>query len=186
MTLTETMVGSTVGALVLAGLIPLIWAVGVEQRQTTADALLQQRVNQAQDRVVALLRSMSATESVILGNPVSGAGGVSAYRKVILARGVAPDYPREEIYFDPVTQKLIHDPNRDVANNDIPLAESDALAAITDVYFYPSMKHGGIPDGSTLNVWMEFNDQGSAGRSNPDGTRKHTTVVRTFAVCFRN
>jgi hypothetical protein len=186
MTLTETLIGSTVGSLVLAGLIPLVWLVGVEQRQTTADALLQQRVNRTQDRLIAIVRSMSATESVIFGDPVTKAGGFTVYQRIIVAKGKAPDFPREQIYYSPASRALIHDPDRNVAGDESHIYDSDGLATIKDFYFYPSMKPGGILDGSTLNVWLEFDDQGSAGRSNPDGSRKYTTVVRTFAVRFRN
>ena len=186
MTLTETMIGSVVGSLALAGMIPLVWLVGVEHRQTAADALLQQRINLTQDRLIALLRSMSATESVILGDSVAEAGSSTAYRRVVVARGRAPDFPREQIYFDPVSRALVHDPNRQVTGDEVHLCDSDHLATLEDFYFYPSLKAGGMLDGSMLNVWMEFDDQGSSGRSNPDGSRKCSTVVRTFSVRFRN
>lgn len=186
MTVVEVLLGASIGTLIVGGILTLVLLVGGEQRRTLADASLQHKIGATQDRILALLRSMSASESVIFGNPTTAPGGGTVYEKVIFAKGPAPDFPREQLAYDPDTKQLVHDPNLSVTGDEIVLVGGQAETQLAELYFYPSLKVGGVLDGSVLNVWMKFDDNGSAGRRNPDGTLKHTTVARSFAVSFRN
>lgn len=186
MTLVEIMMGTGLSTLVIGAVLTLVLIVGSEQRRALADATLYQKMATTQDRILGVLRSMSATESVIFGDAATGPGGGTVYRRVIFAKGPAPDYPREELTYSPAQKRLVHDPNTSVSGDETMIVDGQGEIQLTDVYFYPSLKVGSVPDASILNVWMEFDDGGSAGRRNPDGSVKHTTLVRSFSAKFRN
>ena len=183
MTLVETLIGSSIATVVIGGVITLVWQVGTEQRRAIADAALEQNGALLQDKIVNLLRSMSATESVSFGNAISG---TAFYQKVVMARGKTPAFPREEIYYDPVNFALMYDPDRSVSGDQVALFSGTNLMVLRNAYFFPSLKPGGVVDGATLNVALTFDDNGLAGRHNPNGTARNTTVTRSFTVSFRN
>ena len=183
MTLVETLIGSSIATVVIGGVMTLVWQVGNEQRRGFADAALEQNGAVLQDKVVGLLRSMSATESVSFGSQISGTG---FYQRIIVARGATPDYPREEIYYTPASFKLTHDPNRNVSGDEVTLFTGTNQMVLRNAYFYPSLKSGGVLDNATINVYLSFDDNGLSGRHNSDGTQKTNTVNRYFTVRFRN
>ncbi|MBI3414476.1 MAG: hypothetical protein HY043_04010 [Verrucomicrobia bacterium] len=183
MTLVETLIGSSIATVVIGGVILLVWQVGNEQRRAIADAALEENGAILQDKIVSLLRSMSATESVIFSGQISG---TAFYQRVVLARGKTPAYPREEIYFDATNFRLMHDPDRSVTGNDVALFSGTNALVLRNAYFYPSLKSGGLLDSATLNVSLTFDDNGLAGRRNSTGAARTTTVSRAFTVSFRN
>lgn len=183
MTLVETLIGSSIATVVIGGVMTLIWQVGNEQRRAVADATLEQHAAIVQDRLVSLLRSMSATESVSFGGPING---TAFYQRVVVARGKTPAFPREEIYFDPANLRLMHDPDRNVSGNETALFAGTNQLVLRSAYFFPSLKAGGVLDSSTLNVALALDDNGLAGRRNANGTARTTTVTRSFTVSFRN
>jgi hypothetical protein len=185
LTLIEIMVGGTISVGLAGGLLCLLAFVAKEQQRELADAILQEETSFVQDQLMRLVRSMSQSESVIFGNPTQEAG-VTVFQSVIVARGQAPAYPREVIRYDPSTQALIHDPDRTVTGDQVQMCVGKGGAVLRKLYFFPSLKQGGIPDNSALNIWMEMDDNGLARRRNPDGSITNTTIVRSFTVQMRN
>ncbi len=185
MTLVEVLFAGTIATGVIGGILVLMLEVAREQQHGLVDATLQQQINRVQDELKGKLQIMSSSESVIFGDGVIESG-FQVYRKVIVARGPAPDYPREEIRFQSDNHCIIYDPNRSQTGNEEVLYNSKPASVLRKVWFYPSMKSGGVPDSSILNVWLEMDDNGQSGRTNPDGSRRTNTVVRTYSVKMRN
>jgi hypothetical protein len=183
MTIVEVLLASSITAVMMGGILVIITEAVREQSLSMAQAALEQSASLVQDRVIGLLRDMSENESVVFADPVSGTAG---FGRVIVARGRTPDYPREEIRFDPSGHALIYDPNRNRTGDDVRLFSSTAECTLRQFFFYPALKLGGVPDNACLNVWVEMDDNGWSSRLRPHGTTKTNRAVRTFAVRMRN
>lgn len=183
MTLVETLIASSIMVYVLATLLVIGLMVSREQKLQGAAELVTQKTNLLQDRIVKLLREMSETEGVIYGNKVTG---LNRYRMIFLGRGPAPDYPRELFIYDPAVFMLTYDPNCAVPNNEQVLFQPQKGARLLEMAFYPSLKVGGIPDNSTLNVVMQVGDDGMSGRRAANGNLITNVFTRYFAIRMRN
>jgi len=183
-TVVEVTMAGSIALLVLGALLSLVLQLAKEQKQGLADGSLQHQTGLVQDQLAQLFRSMNATESTVFADPV--AGSPACFRRIIVARGQAPAFAREEIYYDPAQSKLVHDPNRAVAGDEIVLCQLNNFAALRDLYFYPSLKTGNLPDSTAINVVMKFDDNGYSTRKDAVGQIKKMTVNRSFTVKFRN
>jgi hypothetical protein len=168
----------------MGAVLMLTLQMGKEQRLGLADGAVQSQAGIVQDQLALRLRSMSVNESALFVDPVPGKAG--CYRRIIVARGPSSTHPREELYFNATNRCLIYDPNRNVANNETVLYRPDTFVTLRDLYFYPSLKTGNLPDSSTLNVVMQFDDNGFATRKGTNNVSKPTTINRYFTVKFRN
>ncbi len=184
MTLVEVLIASAIGVGAIGGLMMLMLEVVKEQRKTLADATLQQAAGNLQDQLTRAIRDMSENESVIFGDKTAE-NGADVYRKIIVAKGQAPDYPREEIAFNSTQKNVLYDPDRAVPGDITYYFKTNAVVAVRKLFFYPSLKSGGVPDSSTLNIWLEMDDCGSSGRRLGNGF-KTNTILRTFTVKMRN
>lgn len=156
-----------------------------EQRRGVADATTENAAGRLQDQLMVRLRMMSATEGVVFSQTATNAGGALGFRRMIVARGPAPVFPREEIYFDAAMRRTVHDPDRAVGGNDeILLATNPSSFVLRNVCFFPSLKQDGTTDNSLVNVLIELDDNGSSGRK--AGGSNPARVQRSFAVKMRN
>ena len=183
-TLVELMVASSVALLTMGALMALTIQMAREQQYGLADGAVQSQAGTVQDQLAAQLHSMSVNESALFADAVSGKAG--CYRRIIVAKGHSSSYPREEIFFNSTNLNLVYDPNRNVANNETILYKPDNFVTLRDLYFYPSLKTGNMPDSSTLNVVMQFDDNGFSSRKDANGARKKMSIYRYFTVKFRN
>jgi len=168
-------------------LLGLVAQVAKEQRRGLVDVTLQDEAGILEEKLARLLRGMSAGETLILGDPLSS--GSPFYRRAIVARGQTPTYPREELIYTTNTMTLTHDPDRAVSGDQTllyPRTGGAAMAKLRNMYFFTSVKSDGVPDSSALNVYLEFDDDGFAGRKKSDGTPKRSQVTRYFTVKMRN
>jgi hypothetical protein len=183
-TLVEVVISGMIGGAVMGMLGLTMLTAAKEQRQAFVQAALEADANLTVDRVAGVLRSMSATASVIFADPVPGSPG--CYRQVIIAQGEPRSYPRETLIYSPGTGTLTHDPDRNQSGDERPLFSSSTLAVLREFYFYPSFAADGSSDSTTLNVFLLMDEDGAAGRMNPDGTPKRLAVSRSFAIKMRN
>jgi hypothetical protein len=186
MTLFEVLIASTISLGVIAGILTLMLEVSKEERREMVDVALSQKMALIQDQVTRLIRSMSERESVAFGDAFVESGGYTVYRRIVVAKGESSTYPREELAYMPADKKLVYDPDRKINGNEQTLFQSASPVFLEKMYFYPSLKPGGIPDSSTLNVCIEMDDGNASGRKNPDGTLRKAKIVRTFTVKMRN
>src|SRR5689334_16325372 len=123
-TLAEFMIASGVGSLI-AGSVMLMLVEGMkEEYRSLADTTVEQAASDLQSKTIHYLRGMSASEGVVYTTPVTNAGAVyPGYERIVIARGPAPDYPREELRFDPTNSRAIYCPNRSLTNNNLVLLQ---------------------------------------------------------------
>lgn len=187
MTLVETLISSSLMVFVSAGLLVLTMEAAKTQSRALVEATMNQEADLLQDRLLAYFRDMSSAESVIFSQPVVSGGRL--YRSVISAKGEAPTFNRDELYFDQASGKIFHDPDRTDSQPPVvffqPEVNSD-YPKLTELYFFASMKVGGIPDGSKLNIYFEMMDDGHAGFKNETGQNDQFVVARSFTVKMRN
>jgi len=182
-TLVELMVALCVGGFVTGAGLLLLLESARESRRGVADAALEAAVNNVQARVIGCLRPMSADEGVIFADPLSDADGVFlGFQRIIIARGPAPDHPREELRFEAATGRVVYDPNRSLAGNEVILGQSSPREVLRRVSFWPSLKKDGTPDNALVNVAIVADDNGSSGRPLPNSAN----VWRSFSVRMRN
>lgn len=183
-TVMEVMMAGSITVLVLGALLTLVLQLAKEQKFGLADGSVQQQAGLVEDQITQLLRSMNVTESTVFADPVSGSPG--CFRRIIVAEGQAPVFPREELYFNPEKLVLVHDPNRSVGGDDVVLCKASAFATLRDLYFYPSLKTGNLTDSTAVNVVMKLDDDGYSMRKDSSGSIKKMSVNRYFTVKFRN
>jgi len=186
-TLAEVMIASSIGAFVMAGVIAIMLQVGVEQRLVSVDTVLEQQAGNLQDRLTVTLRSMSAREGAILSDPVvDGQGNTLGFRRMIIAEGAAPDFPRQEIRFDSTQRTVIYDTNRNTSGNEEVIFTSRTNAVLRNLLFTPTLKADGSPDTSLVNLWIEIDDSGWGSRRTTTGVATNTVVQRFFSIKMRN
>jgi hypothetical protein len=183
MTLVEVMVGASIAVFVAGGAMMLFLETSREQRRGVADATTENVAGKLQDQLMVRLRTMSAAEGVIFSQPTTNNPTMSW--RMIVARGPAPAFPREEIYFDVSGRRAMYDPDRAVSGNEqVLLATNPSSFVLRNVCFFPSLKADGTPENSLVNVVIELDDNGSSGRN--AGGSNPARVQRSFAVKMRN
>ena len=177
MTLVEILIASSIGVVVLGALLTLVTVVAKEQRRQMVDSNLQQEANLLEDKITRLIRSMSAAQAVIAGDPAPG--GPPFYRKIIVAQAATPA-PREQLAYDAVNQTCIHLANTAVPAVQDVLNKPTYVAVLRNMYFFISEKNDGAPDASAVSVFFQMDDNGSGAR------RKTNSVTRSFTATMRN
>ncbi len=186
-TLMELLIASSLALFVVAGIFGVFLGMGREQRLGFADATLEQRIGNLQDQLTVNLRSMSASEGAIFTDAVTGSDHqVVGFRQLVVARGKVPDFPREEIRFNPQAGTVIHDPDRSVSGNEVTLFHPAPGTVLRNLLFTPSIDSDGSPDHSLINIWMELDDDSWAGRRAASGATTNTVIQRFFTVKMRN
>lgn len=183
-TIPEIMISSVIGLAVAGAIVVLTMETVWEQRRGMVDAALMRDAGVIQDQVTRWLRTMSRTDGVTFGDPDNEAPEL--FRRIVAAKGGFPDWPREELIFQSDAMTLIRDPDRARNGDEQVVFESSPVVKLRQIFFFPSMKEGGVPDASTVNVLLELDDDGLAGRRHPDGSPRRTEVIRTFSVSLRN
>jgi hypothetical protein len=81
-TLIEVVMASSIGVVTVGALLAIVCLVAIEQREGLVTAGLQEKANLLEDKITRLIREMSATQAVALGNPVTV--GSPFYRSIHL------------------------------------------------------------------------------------------------------
>jgi prepilin-type N-terminal cleavage/methylation domain-containing protein len=183
-TLIELLVAASVGIMVIGTPIMLLIESAREERRGLADATAEQAAAKLQNQILGYVRAMSAQEGVVFSVPATDSGGeTNGFRSIILARGPAPDYPREQISFDAGAGRVLYYPNRLLPDTAIVMMQNQSNVVVRQVNFSPSLKMDGTVDNALINVLIQLDDNGCSGRSvmpNP------ASIWRTFSVRMRN
>lgn len=187
MSLVETLVSSSLLVIVSAGLLTMTIEAAKSQSRALVEATINQEADLLQDRLLDFFRNMSASESVIFSDPVSSNSRI--YHNVICAKGEAPTFNREQLTYVSDKGIILHDPDRTSRSEPViyyePEINSD-YPKLQELYFFASLKVGGIPDGSKLNVYFELSDEGFAGLKKANGEAEKMIIARSFSVKMRN
>jgi prepilin-type N-terminal cleavage/methylation domain-containing protein len=186
-TMVELLIAASVAALVAGTAMMLLIQSAKENRRGLADATVEQVSSDLQNKIIQNLRVMSATEGVVFSSPVQNAlGSLLGYQSIIVARGPAPDYPRQRISFDPGTGSVLHKSNVASTNAPAILVQTNSRVVVRGLTFSPSLKADGTPDNALVNVLIKMDDNGSAGRYGASRSNNPANVWRSFAVKMRN
>jgi prepilin-type N-terminal cleavage/methylation domain-containing protein len=183
-TLIEVLVALMVATVVGSTAMLLLLASAREARRGVADAMVEQVAGNLQNEIVVRLRVMSASESVVFSGPATDSGGgIIGFRSIIIARGPASDYPREQITFDDHLGLVLYTSNRAQQGGEIVLGQNEPGVAIRQVCFSPSLKWDGTPDNALINVLIKLDDNNTSGRT---ASANPASICRTFSVRMRN
>ncbi len=180
-TIVELSVSMAIGTICLGAVGVIYVTMAKEHRTGLADAVLSQRVDNLEDRLTQLLRTMSATTGATLGsvNPTNS----GMYQKVVFNKGSGT--PQQSITFNQGTGTVIYDPNTSVAGNEQTLFASEAGSVmLRNFYFTLGLQQGGRPDASLLGVTMDFDDD-KASRRRSGSNYKVNAMSRQFSVRLR-
>jgi Tfp pilus assembly protein PilE len=177
MTLVEVMMASAIAVPVMATILTTVYLAVEEQRTGLVSATLQQNADLLEDRITRLLREMSASEAVALGDPI--AANSPFYHQLITARGTSP-LPREQLTYNPATFTCTHTPDRSSPTVQETYAAPSSIAVLRNMYLFISQKMDGTADASAVTVVFQMDDNGTNVR------RKTNTVSRAFTVTMRN
>ncbi len=177
LSLVEVLISSTVGVVVLGGLLTLVTVVAKEQRREMVNSNLQQEANLLEDKITRLIREMSGTQAAILGDPIATASPF--FRSVVVSRAASP-WPREKLAFNPQTFACTYTPDGTSPSSTIPYFTSSSLAVLRNLYFFPSTRTDGAPDSSALTIYFQLDDNGMAQRG------KTNSFTRSFTATMRN
>ena len=147
MTIMEMLIAASIVVAVWGGMLTLVVEVAREQRAGLAASTVEQKVDNLQDRLMSVLRNMSAGESVVFGNPIAGGDG---FGMIIVAQGKAPEHPREEITFDSGNHSVIHNQDLYHTGHEVSLFSPASDITLRKLFFYPSLKPGGMLSGSAI------------------------------------
>jgi hypothetical protein len=173
-----------VGILVLGSAMVLLLESAREQRRSLADATVEQAAGKLQGQLIGYLRVMSAKEGVIFSTPAKNASGTNiGFMNIIIAAGPSPDFPRQQITFDPDAGKMVYYPNRLATNTAIVIFQKQPNLVLRQACFSPTLKLDGTPDNSLINVLFNLDDNKASGRT---ATPNPASIWRTFSVRMRN
>jgi prepilin-type N-terminal cleavage/methylation domain-containing protein len=186
-TMVELLVASSLAALVAGTAMLLLIQSAKENKRGVADATVEQMSSDLQNKIIQDLRVMSAGEGVIFSSPATNPSGtILGYQNIIVARGPAPDYPRQQISFDPGTGRVLYNSNLSSTNAPAILVQTNSRAVVRVLSFSPSLKTDGTADNALVNVLIEMDDNGSSGRFGTSHSNNPANVWRSFAVKMRN
>jgi type II secretory pathway pseudopilin PulG len=190
-TLIEFVIAGGITVLVGAVVMWLLVAAARLQREVYVETKVNERADRIEEEVIRILRrasrqnvvQFSASDAV----PNQGSNPVFYYR-IIFREG--DNAPNEELRYFPATRQLRYDPNRAVANNEVPVEGNLANSNLTRLeYFWlaTGIQATGAPDSSVVLVQFEVSDAGRTKRSyrNTAHRRNQILATRSFAVNLR-
>lgn len=182
-TMVEFLIASGVGTLLAGAAMMLMLETTKESLRALADYTVEQQASDLEHKIVRYLRGMSANEGVIFFTP-SASAGYPGYCRIIVARGPAPDFPREELWFDPDTKRVSYRTNRSqTASEQVVMRSRTNVVVLRNLCFFPSVKSDGALDNSLVNVVFDLDEDGASRRQ---ASTTPARIQRTFAVKMRN
>ncbi|HAM70922.1 MAG TPA: hypothetical protein DCM86_04685 [Verrucomicrobiales bacterium] len=180
-TIVELWVGMGVATLCLGAVGVIYVTMAKEHRTALADAVLEQRADELEDKVTQLLRTMSASQAITPGSPVST--NSSMYRLILFNAGSG--LPQQRLYFDTAQSAIIYDPNIALGGDEQTLWKSETNSVVLrDFYFTLLMQPGYKPDGTLVSVAMQLDDD-MASRRRSGTVYVPNTLYREFTVRLR-
>ena len=181
-TIIELWVSLAIGTLCLGAVGFLYVTMAKEQRSGLADAVLEQRADDLEDKLSTLIRGMSATQAATLGTASATNGNID--QVVLLSKGNGS--PQETITYSPTKRCVVYNSNIGVAGNETVLWKSETNSVILkDLHFSLLMQPGYKPDGTLLAVTMDFDDDKASRLHMGTSGFIASTISRQFTVRLR-
>ncbi len=187
-TLVEVLVASSIGVMVAGTTMVLLLASAQEEYRGLADTTVEQEASNLSSRITQCLRMMSASQGVVFDTtqPETEGGAIVGWRRIVVAAGPAPDYPRVELKFNPTTGKVTYNPDCSNAGNAQILFQNNSEAVVRRLYFWPSFRADGRQDNTLVNVLIDIDDNNSSRRNLASSDQNPSSIERSFSVKMRN
>ena len=180
-TIVEMWMSMAVGSMCMGACSVVYVMMAKEHRAGLADSIVEERIDNLQDRLSSFFRTKSATAGVTLGG--AEATNSAIYRIALVTDNATS--PAERVYFDAATGSVMYDPNAAVANNETVLWGGETNKFLLEnMYFTPGLKEGYRPNGSVLNICLILKDDKAARRRSGTGYLDSKSQ-RTFTVRLR-
>ena len=180
-TLVELWVGMGIASITLGAVALMYVTMAREHRTSLADAVLEGRADELEDKITDLLRTMSASQAATPGSPV--ATNAAMFQMILVNAG--PGLPQQRLYYDSVQNAVMHDPNNAVAGDEVVLWKSEVSSVVLrNLYFTLMLQPGYKPDGTLVTVCMRLDDDLASRRRSGNGYVANT-VRREFSVRLR-
>lgn len=181
-TLVELVITTGISVLIGGAIMLMLVEAAKENYRCVADEAVERASSELENRLLQRLRSMSGSGGAIFSSPVDASA--TTFRRVLVSKGPAPDYPREELRFDGGNSLVIHTPDVTKPGSSIILfTNKPGIYRIRDLRFFPALKPDGSPDGSLINVSFTIDNDGSTKRISFGSS---VTLERTFSARVRN
>lgn len=190
MSLVEVMIGATILGAIGASIMFLMVSTARRSYVSTVEYQVNQYANLLQDRISVTLRSSSRRHGVLAYSPTDDSKiffRSIRFKKTELSN---PPDPVRELTYDLDNKTLNYDPDI-TENGDEEVwglgKQGGDRITLDECMFRRGMKPGGIPDSSTILVYLEVSDHGKARQSfrDPDDEFNWITATRAFAVNLR-
>jgi uncharacterized membrane protein (Fun14 family) len=180
-TIVELWVGMAIATICLGAVGVVYVTVAKEQRTNLADAVLEQRADELEDKITQLLHTMSASQAITPGLPVST--NANLYRMIVFNTGAGQ--PQQRLIYSTDTQNVYWDPNMAVAGDEKVLWSSETnRVMLRNMYFTLLLQPGYKPDGTVVSVYMSLDDD-KASRRRSGSAYVANTLAREFSVRLR-
>ena len=180
-TIIEMWVSMAIGSMCLGACSVIYVVMAKEHRIGLADSIVQERIDNLEDKLTQYFQTMSATSGATLSAPAST--NSSMYRMAVVSKGGAS--PQERLIFLTDTATLYYDPNSLVSGDEKVFWTGETNKfVLRDLYFTLGLKEGYRPDGSILNVNLIMDDD-KASRRRSGANYTTSTVKRTFSIRLR-
>ena len=166
-----------------------------ESRVGVVQAEVSLRADMIQDKLFNILRHVSYNNIVQFSNTdaVPGQSGATKafFYRIIFRKDEFSPY--QELRFDPVTKKLVYDPDRSSTSTgdevDLNADETNfSFGRLDYVWFGCGLQPGGLPDNSIILTQFAISDHGEARKSYRNQTDENSWIQtnRSFGVFIRN
>ncbi|NLD61318.1 hypothetical protein GX645_02570 [Candidatus Sumerlaeota bacterium] len=191
----EVLLGSMIVSVVMFFLFQVVIMLARESRVGVVQAEVSLRADMIQDKLFNILRHVSYNNIVQFSNTdaVPGQSGATKafFYRIIFRKDEFSPY--QELRFDPVTKKLVYDPDRSSTSTgdevDLNADETNfSFGRLDYVWFGCGLQPGGLPDNSIILTQFAISDHGEARKSYRNQTDENSWIQtnRSFGVFIRN
>lgn len=180
-TIVEMWMSMAVGSMCLGSCSVIYLMMAKQHRAGLADSIVEERIDNLQDKLTSFFRTKSATVGVTLG----GSEGTNSniYRIALVSDGGAAI--QEAIYLDKTTGSVKYRSNFAQSGTESVFwgGETNKFQ-LQDLYFTLGLKEGYRPSGDILDIHMKVNDDFAA-RRRSGNTYSSNVLQRCFTVRLR-
>lgn len=180
-TIVEMWMSMAVGSMCLGSCSVIYLMMAKEHRAGLADSIVEERIDNLEDKLTTFFRTKSATVGVTLGGAETTNSQI--YRIALVSDGGSAT--QEALYLDKSTGTVKYRSNFAQAGTESVFwgGETNKFA-LEDLYFTLGLKEGYRPSGEILDIHMKVNDAFAARRRSGTGYSSNL-LQRCFTVRLR-
>lgn len=180
-TIVEMWMSMAVGSMCLGSCSIIYLMMAKQHRAGLADSIVEERVDNLQDKLTSFFRTKSSTVGVTLGG--SETTNSQIYRIALVSNGGSAN--QEAIYLDKTSGTVKYRSNfSDAGTETVFWGGETNKFVLQDLYFTLGLKEGYRPSGEILDIHMKVNDDFAA-RRRSGSTYTSNLLQRCFTVRLR-